>query len=86
MSPTVSSPDQPGVERRQHVRVTLSPIRRPRLKLDDGVHEVLDASIGGLRVRHAYPDRPELGSRVTGSLHWVDTGKPLPIRGTIVRV
>jgi len=86
MSPTVSTPNPPGTERRHHVRVTFSPVRRPRLELDDGVHEVPDASIGGLRVRHAYPDRPELGGRVTGSLQWVDTEKPLPIRGTIVRV
>jgi hypothetical protein len=47
---------------------------------------VLDASLGGLRVRHADPFRPALGTRVTGNLHWIDDDKPLPIRGTIVRV
>jgi len=86
MSPDPSTPDQSAVERRHHVRVTFSPARRPRLHLADGVHEVLDASLGGLRVRHADPMRPELGGRIAGNLQWVDEGAPLPIRGTIVRV
>ena len=86
MSPSVSAADQPATERRHHVRVTFSPVRRPRLELEDGVHDVLDASIGGLRVRHADPERPVVGSRIKGSLHWIDAEKPLPIQGTIVRV
>jgi PilZ domain len=83
MSPTASPSD---TDRRHHVRVTFSPVRRPRLQLADGVHEVLDASLGGLRVRHADPFRPALGTRVDGKLHWTDADNPLPIRGTIVRV
>lgn len=85
MSPAATA-HQPVAERRHHVRVTFSPVRRPRLHLEDRIYEVLDASLGGLRVRHADLARPALGSRITGNLHWMEDETPLPIRGTVVRV
>ncbi len=73
-------------ERRDHVRATFSPVRRPRLALPDGTHDVLDASIVGLRVRHTDPARPVVGSRVAGTLRFPDARPPLGVRGVIVRV
>ena len=76
----------PGPDRRRQVRVVFSPVRRPKLRLSDGVYDVLDASLSGLRVRHANPDRPQVGHWLSGQLEWPDLGVPVPIVGRIVRV
>ena len=75
-----------GQERRRQVRVAFSPVRRPKLRLAEGVYEVLDASLNGLRLRHADPERPTVGSRVSGQLEWPGLGAPVAIAGRIVRV
>jgi PilZ domain-containing protein len=77
---------QPAQERRRQVRVTFSPVRRPHLRLDGGTYEVLDASLDGLRVRHADPARPLLGDRMVGHLEWPGLGVPVGIAGLVVRV
>jgi len=76
----------PAEERRRQVRVTFSPVRRPRLRLDGHAYEVLDASLDGLRVRHADPARPALGDRLAGQLEWPDLEVPVPVAGRVVRV
>lgn len=75
-----------GPERRRQVRVTFSPVRRPKLRLGDGVYDVLDASLDGLRVRHTDPQRPVVGGRVAGHLDWPDLGAPVAIAALVVRV
>lgn len=77
---------RPARERRREVRVTFSPVRRPRLRLEGGTYEVLDASLDGLRVRHADPARPLVGDRMAGDLEWPGLERPLPITGRVVRV
>ena|SRR6266540_181617 len=84
--PTPAAEAQAPLERRQHLRVTFSPVQRPRLHLPAGVHEVLDASLGGLRIRHAEPVRPEVGHRLVGLLEWPGEEVPVPVGGGIVRV
>ncbi len=76
----------PAQERRRQVRVTFSPVRRPRLRLEGGTYEVLDASLEGLRVRHAEPARPRLGDRLVGQLEWPGLEVPVGIAGFVVRV
>jgi len=73
-------------DRRRHLRVTFSPVHRPRLHLAAGVHEVLDASLGGLRIRHADPVRPEVGQRLVGLLEWPGEEVPAAVGGPVVRV
>jgi hypothetical protein len=73
-------------ERRDHIRATFSPARRPRLALPDGTHDVLDASVVGLRLRHTDPVRPAVGTRVAGTLRFPDLRPSLALRGVIVRV
>jgi hypothetical protein len=85
-SSLLMSTPAPGLERRRQVRVTFSPVRRPKLHLADGVYEVLDASLEGLRVRHAGPERPSVGDRVAGRLEWPDLGVPVAIDARVVRV
>jgi hypothetical protein len=75
-----------GQERRRQVRVTFSPVRRPKLRLADGVYDVLDASLDGLRLRHADPQRPSVGGRMAGHLEWPDLGIPVAIAALVVRV
>ena len=77
---------QPTQDRRQQVRVTFSPVHRPRLRLEGGTYEVLDASLDGLRVRHADPARPRLGDRLEGNLEWPGLEVPVGIAGYVVRV
>ena len=77
---------QPAQERRGQIRVTFSPVRRPRLRIDGGTYEILDASLDGLRVRHADPARPRLGDQMVGHLEWPDLGVPVGIAGLVVRV
>jgi hypothetical protein len=76
----------PGLERRRQVRVTFSPVRRPKLHLAGGVYEILDASLEGLRVRHAGPERPSVGDRVDGRLEWPGLDVPVVIDARVVRV
>ena len=84
-SPSSSAP-YAGHDRRRQVRVAFSPVRRPKLRLPDGVYDVLDASLDGLRVRHADPERPQVGHRLAGHLEWPDLGTPVAISGRVVRV
>jgi hypothetical protein len=85
-SSLVTPAPTPGLERRRQVRVTFSPVRRPKLHFADGVYDVLDASLEGLRVRHAGPERPSIGDRVAGRLEWPDLGVPVVIDARVVRV
>ena len=87
MSSSLPTPSSyAGPDRRRQVRVAFSPVRRPKLRLADGVYDVLDASLSGLRVRHANPDRPQVGHRLSGQLEWPDLDVPVTIAGRIVRV
>jgi hypothetical protein len=56
------------------------------LELQDGAYPVLDISLRGLRIRHFSPVRPDLGARITGTLHFPDQRPPLPLEGIIIRV
>jgi hypothetical protein len=76
----------PATERRRQVRVTFSPVRRPRFRVEGRAYEVLDASLEGLRVRHADPERPVVGARLVGHLEWPDLAAPVTIAGRVVRV
>lgn len=84
--PPVPPPVPSTPERRKHLRVTFSPFRRPQLVLPLGTHPVVDASLGGLRILHTAPARPQTGSRVLGTLEWIHGEPPLQIEGEIVRV
>lgn len=86
MASSLPTSPHAGPERRRQVRVAFSPVRRPKLRLADGVYDVLDASLDGLRLRHADPNRPVVGHRLTGHLEWPDLGAPVKIAGRIVRV
>jgi hypothetical protein len=87
MAGSVSVPTSaPGLERRRQVRVAFSPVRRPKLRLAEGVYDVLDASLAGLRLRHADPERPSVGDRVAGHLEWPELGAPVAIDARVVRV
>jgi PilZ domain-containing protein len=85
-TPTAAAETGAPHERRQHLRVTFSPVQRPRLHLPAGVHDVIDASLGGLRIRHADPVRPEVGHRMVGLLEWPGEEVPAAVGGNIVRV
>ena len=87
MASSLPHPASPtGRDRRRQVRVAFSPVRRPKLRLADGIYDVLDASLDGLRVRHADPVRPPLGQRLAGQLEWPGLGAPVAVAGRIVRV
>jgi hypothetical protein len=75
-----------GQDRRRHVRVAFSPVRRPKLRLSGSVYDVLDASLSGLRLRHADPERPQVGHGLTGQLEWPELDVPVTINGRVVRV
>ena len=83
-----STPDESSapLDQRRHVRISFSPAQRPRLHLPDGVHDVLDASLGGLRLRHTDPVRPSVGMRAAGFLEWAQRSVLISLSGTIVRV
>jgi hypothetical protein len=51
-----------------------------------GRHDVLDASLSGLRILHTSLVRPQVGSRISGTLQWIHGEPPLQLSGTIVRV
>ena len=85
-TPTPAAEAGAPKERRRHLRVTFSPVQRPRLHLPAGVHDVLDASLGGLRIRHADPIRPEVGQRLVGLLEWPGEEVPAAVGGPVVRV
>ena len=76
----------PRPERRQDVRTSFAPSRRPILRLPDGVYPVLDMSLRGLRIRHFDPVRPPFGGILAGTLQPPDERPPVPVRGLIVRV
>lgn len=86
MQPPVQQPTPSTPERRKHLRVTFSPLRRPQLTLPLGTHAVVDASLGGLRIAHSLPARPKVGARVAGTLEWIHGEPPLQLEGDIVRV
>lgn len=76
----------PTQDRRRQVRVMFSPVRRPRLRLEGGTYEVLDASLDGLRIRHTDLARPRLGDELVGQLEWPELEVPVGITGLVVRV
>ena len=82
-TPAESTPER---ERRRHIRACFSPVRRPLLHLPDGVHQVLNISLFGLRIRHADPLRPMVGEQIAGTLQFCDRRASIPLQGTIVRV
>ena len=86
MGSSIPTPPSPATDRRRQVRVTFSPVRRPQFRVDGRAYDVLDASLVGLRVRHADPTRPELGDRMAGQLEWPDLGAPVALAGHVVRV
>lgn len=75
-----------GRERRQDIRASIAPHRRPLLHLPDGAFPVLDVSSRGLRIRHFEPVRPAFGDRIEGILRFVDERTPLTVQGLIMRV
>jgi hypothetical protein len=71
---------------RSHVRIHYPPGRRPHLVLPGGSREVLDLSAEGLLlVLPAGSPKPELGSRLEGTLE-LRTSGPLAIRARVVWV
>ena len=71
---------------RSHVRIHYPPGRRPLLVLPGGAREGLDLSAEGLLlVVPAGATKPELGSRVEGTLE-LRTSGPLAIRARVVWV
>jgi hypothetical protein len=70
-------------ERRGHLRVAFMPHARPRLKLPDSAHDVIDAAPGGLRLRHTDPVRPVPGELVDGEVHEVRTGEVHLVSGQV---
>jgi len=86
MQSSVDTSRSSAPERRKHLRVTFSALRRPQLILPLGTHAVVDASLGGLRIAHSQPARPKVGARVTGTLEWIHGEPPLQLEGEIVRV
>jgi hypothetical protein len=86
LEPVVSYPPSSGSERRRNERYCFPPAERPRLRLPDGTHPVLDASVQGLRIRHLLPERPQFGAQVSGMLLFADQRPPHLIQGLIVRV
>ena len=85
MNPTPSETPR-FVVRRQYSRVSFTPFQRPHLLLPDGRHDVLDASLVGLRILDASPVRPQVGTWITGTLEWIHGEPPLSISGEIIRV
>jgi hypothetical protein len=73
-------------EPRRDFRASFAPSRRPLLHLPDGVHQVLDVTVRGLRIRHTHPVRPALGAKIAGTLMFVDQRPPQPLTGIIIRV
>ena len=72
--------------KRQDIRVSFPPHRRPALHLADGAYPVLDISSRGLRILHLGPVRPDFGAHIEGIMRFSDERAPLPIQGLIIRV
>ncbi len=70
-------------ERRRHARVTFTPLLRPHLTLPLGRHDVLDASLGGLRVHDPSPVAQRTGTRIDAMLEWIHGEPPIRFVGTI---
>jgi len=73
-------------ERRTHLRVAFLPHSRPRLVLDNGYHDVIDAAPRGIRLRHTDLQRPATGEIVQGEVHEARTGEVHPVAGHIAWV
>ena len=88
MNPTRPEfPESPRTaERRRFTRVSFTPFQRPHLLLPAGRHDVLDASLGGLRILDTSPVRPQVGTQISGTLEWIHGEPPLTISGEIIRV
>lgn len=84
--PDPVKPDRRAGERRKHARAAFTPLRRPRLHLFTGAMDVLDASLGGLRILHPMLVLPKVGARVSGTLEWIHDEPPIQLTGTVVRV
>lgn len=96
MPPTAPEQSCPRLLRRQRLERPTSgasisaslfrPFAAPHLHLAGGVHDVLDASLGGLRIRHAESARPQMGQRLIGLLEWPGEEVPAAFGGPVVRV
>jgi hypothetical protein len=60
-------------------------MRRPRLLLPLGGEDIVDASLGGLKVLHRSPVPFKVGTRLQGTLQWLNGEPHLPVNGTVVR-
>ena len=75
----------PSDDRRRHPRMAFPPMRRPRLLLPLGGEDIVDASLGGFKVLHRSPIPFQVGSRLQGTLQWLNGEPHLPLSGTVVR-
>jgi len=80
------TPEGQSPERRRYPRAAFATLLRPQLRLPFGTHPVLDASQTGIRVLHAVPARPKVGSMLHGTLEFPHGEPPLRMSGTVVRV
>jgi hypothetical protein len=72
-----------STERRGHLRVAFLPHARPRLRLSNGSHDVLDAAPEGICLRHTDPNRPASGEPVEGEVHDARTGEVHAVSGHV---
>ena len=70
-------------ERRGHLRVAFLAHARPRLRLSNGSHDVLDAAPLGICLRHTDPNRPSSGDPVEGEVHDARTGEVHAVSGHV---
>ena len=70
-------------ERRGHLRVAFLPHARPRLRVANGSHDVLDAAPLGICLRHTDPHRPSSGDPVEGEVHDARTGEVHAVSGHV---
>jgi hypothetical protein len=80
-SPSIRPEMEP---QRRHPRIVFSPTQRPRLRLALGSHDVVNASLGGLRLLYPSLLPPKIGTRVSGTLEWPHGEPPLQVTGTVV--
>jgi hypothetical protein len=85
MSSSADSANVPA-ERRGHLRVAFLPHARPRMILEDGAHDVLDAAPGGIRLRHTDLVRPAEGDSISGEVHESRTGEVHSVSGHVTWV
>ena len=81
-----SNQDSQYPVKRQDIRVSFPPHRRPALQLADGAYPVLDISARGLRILHVGAVRPDFGAHIEGTLQFSDERPPVAVQGLIIRV